>query len=274
MRKIKKNKKLSFKGLIIIFTVASLFFSVGYSYLVQDLTINSIVNIDNSAIDDSISTDDLKLKYEQNKWYNDGTYYYQYDMVLENLCENDIKDWKIIIEFSDNIEMFNAWGMNYQVINNKLIISGGLINQSEILTFGFQIKSLADDLLINDVILNGTKIIIIDNPEENQNEFFVTTKIINSWPSGDSSYHYQYEITFNNNSDYDISSWQFTMILEDNTNLESVWGANYIDKDSEIFFSNVDYNGTIKAHESITFGGIFSSTKTLASFEFKDVVGK
>ena len=269
-RKLHKNRTLSFKGIIIIFVFISLFFSVGYSFLVQDLTIGGTVSLKDSTINDSISSDDLKFTYTKGGWYSNGYYYYQLDMKLENISVNDIKDWKVTISLPEDSEFIGAWDSSMQIENGKLVISGGLIEIGETLTFGVQFNTLTENIVIEEIILNGTKIIIDDVGGSSGENVVVNTKVINNWQSGD--YYYQYDLTITNNNDYDINSWQFKVVLPPNATMDSVWGANYINANGVVTLSNLDYNGTIKIGETLTIGGIFKSPTAGISLQVTDII--
>lgn len=269
-RKLHKNRTLSFKGIIIIFVFISLFFSVGYSFLVQDLTIGGTVSLKDSTINDSISSDDLKFTYTKGGWYSNGYYYYQLDMKLENISVNDIKDWKVTISLPEDSEFIGAWDSSMQIENGKLVISGGLIELGESLTFGVQFNTLTDNVEIEEIILNGTKIIIDDVGGTTGENVVVNTKVINNWQSGE--YYYQYDIMITNNNDYDINSWQFKVVLPPNATMDSIWGANYINANGVVTLSNLDYNGTIKIGETLTIGGIFKSPTAGISLQVTDIL--
>lgn len=269
-RKLHKNRTLSFKGIIIIFVFISLFFSVGYSFLVQDLTIGGTVSLKDSTINDSISSDDLKFTYTKGGWYSNGYYYYQLDMKLENISVNDIKDWKVTISLPEDSEFIGAWDSSMQIENGKLVISGGLIEVGESLTFGVQFNTLIENVEIEEIILNGTKIIIDDVGGTTGENVVVNTKVINNWQSGE--YYYQYDIMITNNNDYDINSWQFKVVLPPNATMDSVWGANYINANGVVTLSNLDYNGTIKIGETLTIGGIFKSPTAGISLQVTDII--
>ena len=269
-RKLHKNRTLSFKGIIIIFVFISLFFSVGYSFLVQDLTIGGTVSLKDSTINDSISSDDLKFTYTKGGWYSNGYYYYQLDMKLENISVNDIKDWKVTISLPEDSEFIGAWDSSMQIENGKLVISGGLIEVGESLTFGVQFNTLTDNVEIEEIILNGTKIIIDDVGGTSGENVVVNTKVINNWQSGE--YYYQYDIMITNNNDYDINSWQFKVVLPPNATMDSMWGANYINANGVVTLSNLDYNGTIKIGETLTIGGIFKSPTAGILLQVIDII--
>lgn len=270
-RRLRKNRTLSFNGIIILFIFISLFLSVGYSLLVQDLTIGGTTSLVSSNSNDSISSDDLKFTYEKGVWYSNNLYYYQFDMHLENISTYDIKNWQIIIDVPDDAVLVGSWNNNISIQDGKLIINNGLIEIGDKLSFGCQISTSVDNFDFDNVILNGEKIIINDSQESEQNNISIVFSPTNNWQSGD-KYFYQYNIVIKNNGDYNISSWQFDVSLPSTVKMESMWGANYVNKDSVIKFSNLDYNGTINIGGSVTFGGIFSSTDSIIDFEIKSIV--
>lgn len=274
-RRLGKKKKLSFKGLVIIFVAASLFFSVGYSLLVQDLTIGGTANLGNSTTNEDINSDDLKFNYNRGTWYSSGKYYYQLDMSLENISTDDISDWKVIIDVPDDTTISNNWNGNIEIVEGKLVISDSLIVSGETLSFGCQISTTVENFDMSSIILNGTKVKIPDPviPDEpSQSGIIVDFVPTGSWKSG--NYFTQYDIVVRNEGDANISSWSFKLTLPTGANMQSVWNANYIKADSTITFSNVGHNGNIAAGSSITFGGIFSSTYSKINILITDITSE
>lgn len=274
-RKIKKDGCLNFNVVIVLFIFISCFFSVGYSLLVQDLTVTGEVHLASSDISDGVSSDDLKFEYKINKWYSNNLYYYQFDMSLENISANDIKNWKISIDVPNDLVLVNSWNENIKVKNGKLTISDKLINMGTKLTFGCQVSTSNDNFDISKIILNGEKIIIggssdINGDNNQNNALSINTNIVNSWRSG-KSYFYQYDMVVTNNSDYNINSWKFDLELSTGSKLESSWNVNYINKDNVISFSNVGYNGSITIGNSITFGVILSSTEPYPKLNVSEI---
>ena len=130
-RKIKKDDYFNFNVVIVLFIFISCFFSVGYSLLVQDLTVTGEARLASSDTSDGVSSDDLKFKYKINKWYSNNLYYYQFDMSLENISANDIKNWKISLDVPNDLVLVNSWNGNIKVKNGRLIISDKLIDKEE-----------------------------------------------------------------------------------------------------------------------------------------------
>lgn len=269
-RKLKRNKILNFNGIIVLFIFISLFFSVGYSLLVQDLTIGGAVNLAFNDTSDGISSDDLKFIYTKGGWYSNNLYYYQFDMSLENISASDVKDWKVIIDVPDDAQLINNWNNNMIIQDGKLIIYDGLINLGTTISFGCQITTSAADFDFGQIILNGEKVVINESQEYESENISIVINPTNSWRSGD-AYFYQYDIVLSNEGDYNISSWQFNLLLPSNTKMDSSWNVNYVNKDNMIHFSNMDYNGSIVPGSSITFGAIFSSTDADINFKTSDI---
>lgn len=267
-RKLKIHKKTNFKKTIFLFAFATLFFSVGYSLLVQDITINGTVNLINSGQNNEISSDDLKFSYEQKKWYSFGKYYYQLDMELENVSQNDIENWKVTIDIPDDAILSNNWGENMYIEDGKLIIEGDLIQVGEKLTFGCQFKTEENEFQVNTVILNGQKV-NYDEPIQSDANGKVNINIANSWKV--ISYYYQYDIVFTNTNDYDITSWEFKITMPNDVRITQIWGADYVNANGVLTIENKSYNGKVKAGETVTFGAIISSSKPNPKFIISDI---
>lgn len=250
--------KDNFVKMVILFGIFTLFFSIGYSALVEDLTISGIANLENSHNNNEISSGDLILTYEKSMWYSGGIYYYQFDMNLKNVSPDDIKDWKIMIDVPNDAKVVNDWSQTAVINNSKINISSPLIQTGEIQKFGFQISMSNENYDFSNIIINGTKLTYDENEDEVSDLGLVKMTNSGSWQSG-KKYYYQYDVIFTNKCDYNIKSWEFSVLFADEIKINQLWGANYINDGKQVVFSNVNYNGNISAGKSISFGVIIES---------------
>lgn len=95
-----------------------------------------------------------------------------------------------------------------------------------------------------------------------ENDLTGTFKVQSDWNSG-----YQVEFTVTNNSDKAISSWQVQFSLQDN--IDNLWCANQVSKEGNVYtIANADWNGTIAAHSSVSFG--FTAIKNAGNIVIPD----
>ena len=75
-------------------------------------------------------------------------------------------------------------------------------------------------------------------------------KLENGWVSGNKA-NRQYVCTITNTSSSDVSNWSVSLDLGTSISLDNGWNGNYKVNGSKIEINNLDYNGTIKAGQSI-----------------------
>ena len=80
--------------------------------------------------------------------------------------------------------------------------------------------------------------------------FKINLKLENGWVSGNKA-NRQYVCTITNTSSSDVSNWSVSLDLGTSISLDNGWNGNYKVNGSKIEISNLDYNGTIKAGQSI-----------------------
>lgn len=255
MRRLRKKKALSFKGIVIIFFVTSLFFSVGYSLLFQDLTINTTVNLIDSSKEDVITTTDLSFSYEQSTWYSSGTHYYQLNMSLSNISAFDLSDWSIEMTVpTDFTTVGTCTGASQS--GDKLTISGSLIEIDEEKILECQFSSSSETLTLTNITLAGTRIIPAS--------VSVTYKVVNSWNDGKNA---QIDFTITNESDVAITSWSFEILLTNGLQMSQAWNVAIEESTDKVTLSSIGWNSDLGPGASTSVGGLFSTTTSLENIE-------
>lgn len=74
---------------------------------------------------------------------------------------------------------------------------------------------------------------------------------LNSKWDSDGKVNYQYNIKITNNGSEKVKSWAFDIHFSDNVEVESGWGGNYSANGNTLHVTNVDYNKTIKAGDTL-----------------------
>ncbi len=95
-------------------------------------------------------------------------------------------------------------------------------------------------------------------------EITFTANLINSWESDGSSF-YQYELTLQNNSSKDCTSWSVDVPFSGAITLSDGWNGDYSVSGSTLHITSKDYNGSIPSGGSIgNIGFIVSGSQNLA----------
>lgn len=100
--------------------------------------------------------------------------------------------------------------------------------------------------------------------------YSVVLKKNNSWSDGE---FFQYECIVTNNTGYDITSWKFEGNIGNVSNIENSWNGNFTYKDGLLVITPVDWNGNVKAGQSVsTCGVIVKGSNLKESVEYKGTV--
>jgi aryl-phospho-beta-D-glucosidase BglC (GH1 family) len=83
----------------------------------------------------------------------------------------------------------------------------------------------------------------------------VSLQEVNSWLSGDSTY-IQVDATITNNSDDIIDDWVVSITLSSTSAINDSWNMNYELDNGNLTITGVDYNKSVQANSSVTFGMI------------------
>lgn len=93
----------------------------------------------------------------------------------------------------------------------------------------------------------------------------VTFNKSNSWESN-GSYYAQFNVSIENHSNYEVTSWQFLVPIEGEINKDNSWNCN-LDINSNIHVANVDYNGTIAPNQSSSDVGMILSANNSSNLD-------
>ncbi len=92
---------------------------------------------------------------------------------------------------------------------------------------------------------------------------------VNSWGQGNDSF-YQYNLTFQNDTDTERSDWTITLIFDNNITLNNGWNGNYQVNGSTLSISAMDYNRIVPPGGKLEgIGFILQSGGTLTILETK-----
>ena len=98
--------------------------------------------------------------------------------------------------------------------------------------------------------------------------YSVILKKNNSWSDGTNEF-FQYECIVTNNTGYDITSWKFEGNIGNVANIESSWNGNFAYKDGMLVITPLDWNGNIKAGQTVsTCGVIIKGSNLKESVEY------
>lgn len=158
----RRRKQLSLTKISIIFVVCTLTFSVGYSLLSQQLSVEGTANLlyEEEIVCKEYVTDDLKITYDNKAlWHNGGLNYMQIDVTLTNLKQEEINDWKVMLKFISDVEISGSWAGNYELSDRKITITGMDWNKNISvggqITFGFQVSTPDEEIKLSSIYLNG-----------------------------------------------------------------------------------------------------------------------
>lgn len=161
MRHLRRRKELNLSKIVILFVISITTFSVGYSLLSQNLSVEGTANLITQIEDTKeFNSKNLNLKYDDKSWYNGGDKYtyFQYDFTLSNIGNQTVENWKIVIEFSADVVYTGGWSAKYEVDGNKIIITGidwnSNLAPSNQITFGLQLNTSDSELKIVKVELS------------------------------------------------------------------------------------------------------------------------
>lgn len=275
MRKIKKDKTISLNKITIIFVVAILFIGVGYSYLSQSLDVTGTANI---VVDSECTTkENINVTHTSNSWYSNGSYYYQFDFVIENQNDSDLSDWRLQMSVPSDFNLSAAYTTTGSIDESTLTLIpkdyNSTIPAGTSITVSFQCTTSTAEfepqgIRVNNQLTSCENIAYIepDDPDdpiidpddptdEPISDKHITYEVesSNGWQSG-STFVKQYNFRVTNTSSKNITSWYFYVDIPEGASITQNWGCEYINQDGLLKISNVSYNGNLKKDDSITFG--------------------
>lgn len=285
-RRIRRRKK-QFPVLIIFFVVSLFCFSIGYSLLQEHLSITGKGSIVVEEIDDEY----FEYTITEHAWGGEGTYVKQYQFALTNIKDVEYVTWGGTIKIGENDKVSGCWNVICSVENGILTIKNETynanVNPDGILDFGFIIEHQESDGTLENIKFYGVaegqtgSNIPSGDPEDNPGDepedvidssMEVTYKEVSSW-SENGKYIQQLEMSIKNNRETAITSWQIDLKRKSSYEINAAYGANFIEMTDVLRLSNVDYNGTIKPDETISFQIVLASTTNSFDIEIVNVSG-
>ena len=269
MRKRRKERKIfGFRGIIVAFIITTLFISVGYSLLAEQLSVSGITNLVVKDLEDEFRTANLSLKYKVKQWYSNGKYFYQYDFTLTNIGTANISSWNAVLDYPTGVSMVSGWSAGFSLTGNKLTISSldynGALTPGQVITFGVQLTMNTDSFDLSTGVLTA---VIPGTEPINTSKLRINAVLTSSWGTA-GNYFYQYEFTVTNKSKTNLTYWKFAFNVPTGTTIGNYWNCNYINANNVVTVSNAAYNGNLSPGASTSFGMIINTPQA----NFKPVV--
>jgi len=282
-RRIRRRKKQF--PVLIIFFVASLFcFSIGYSLLQERLSITG----KGSIVVEEKEEEYFTYTVVENSWGGNGTYVRQYQFKLLNIKDVQYISWSGIATVGKNDKISGCWNAICSIENGILTIKNegynATVNPNGTVEFGIIIEHVESDTNLSDIKFYGVadgqvenNVSSVDLLEEIEEETIdssmeVTYKAGNAWVEN-GKYIQQFEISIKNNRETAITSWQIDLKRKSNYEIYAAYGTNFIEMSDLLRFSNVDYNGTIKPGETVSFQIVLASATNSFDIEIANVSG-
>lgn len=272
---MKKRRKMNKVILISFFGIALLALGTAYSILRQDIKIIGKATL----VEQNENTADYTVTYEIiNKWYNEGKYYYNILISLQNNTLETLDGWKVEMKAPENAELLACYDANCTLNGNRLEFTNLSYNaqvpSKGKVTFQFQIATTDAYYKPGDIIVNGTTPIVPpdqpEQPEEKKAEVIVQME--NSWQS-DSSYFYQLKATVRNIGNVEINSWKFDIDFQSEANVEQIWNASAEKKtESRYSFLPSTYNAVIPKGGEASFAFIVKLPNERSNFEAIEII--
>lgn len=264
--------------LISAFGIALLTLGTAYSILRQDIKLIGKATL----VEQNESTADYTVTYEIiNKWYNEGKYYYNILISLQNNTLETLDGWKVEMKAPENAELLAYYDTNATLIGNRLEFTNVSYNaqvpSKGKVTFQFQIATTDAYYKPGDIIVNGTTPIVPpdeaeqpEQPEEKKAEVIVQKE--NAWQA-DSFYFYQIKAIVKNIGNVEINSWKFDIDFQSEATVEQIWNATTEKKtESRYTFLPSTYNAVISKGGEASFAFIVKVASEQSNFEAIEII--
>lgn len=234
-RKNKKENKVSFIGLVLIYFVVLFSISVAYSLL------NVKLNIESSA---TIDVGKFSYTYvEDNSWNNGNFYYYQFTPTITYLGNESITGWQIYIYVPSDTEVTGCYNASScEVVGNVLRIRNasynGVMTNGSTASPGFQLKmtdpSYEFVIISTNFYVNGGTVVDpveppdpVDptDPDEPQVLTGVTATFTAQSGWGNIT---SYTLDIKNESETNLSSWRIEIEWPEGSEVVNLWNVNYV----------------------------------------------
>lgn len=92
----------------------------------------------------------------------------------------------------------------------------------------------------------------------------------NCWQESNGTWGGQYDITIENDSDYDFLDWSLVMAIPKEGRIDSSWNADYIQTDGQLTISGIDkaFTKNIHGHNTIKIGYVLYSDNLMVDSNF------
>ncbi|MBR6078974.1 MAG: HD domain-containing protein [Treponema sp.] len=92
----------------------------------------------------------------------------------------------------------------------------------------------------------------------------------NCWQESNGTWGGQYDITIENDSDYDFLDWSLVMAIPKEGRIDSSWNADYIQTDGQLSISGIDkaFTKNIHGHNTIKIGYVLYSDNLMVDSNF------
>lgn len=265
MSKRRRNRKSNLISTLVVLTTFILFFffSIAYSTLKQTLSISGTASTLNNETSNDVS-------FTIDSWFDGNLYYYRVSMTAFNNTSSPFISWDISMDVPNDANLLHHSGITAYISNSRIMCNNvnynGNIQPSQSVNFEFQISTTLSEYRPTNIIFNGNTMDNPSPPEPGESipltDIDISFTITNEWKDTGYNY-YQYEVKIsNNNNILSSKAWQFDITLPKHSTINQYWNTNSLAvSDTQITFSNLDYNGIISPNSSITFGLIIQ-TKT------------
>lgn len=244
----RKRKKPYLK--FIFFIIIILVIQTSYSLLSDKIDIRGVVSgassdgyIIDSGSNPGLTIDNLNI----NSWQESNTYKFQYSFYLQNIGSDALDNFTLTLTFNTEIIKVDYWNHTYEVENKNIIIkSSKIISPNQSVEINFIVTVSTNNLKLNKMKLeSNTSSTEIDN-----DLFLVNFTISNGW----GNYTYQYNVTVQNKTGVQLTYWQISLELPENTNYLSGWNAIFSTNNNISLIKNESYNGRLENNQSTSFG--------------------
>lgn len=248
MRRSRRNRNNKTKILLVVIAILFTCMGIGYSYLVQEVSIDGTANV-------------LPyLNYIQNEWpYEDRTVYEIRDFVVTNGQPVTSYGWEAIFNVPSDSQIVHCWLSQCRIEGSKLIATSdsntAMIPPGEAIKFSFQFSTHASSYVLNMESLN---IYTEERPSETE---ITITEGINAtvskqgpWNNGN-GYTSQYSANIVNTTDKDLFYWEIHFgISSNNITVTNNWNCDYVLKENELVVSGVSHNIVLNSGVSTQMG--------------------
>ena len=143
------------KYLIVALFVFVFMLSSGYALLQTTLSIGGRATIDNGNQCDISIVGDYQVN---NSWNTNGLYYYDVTISIENRGEEDIENWKLVIDGPSDVDI--NWINATYTIDSGIIVATPLsynntIEAGDTFSLSFSVSTVEDELIFNAMSLDG-----------------------------------------------------------------------------------------------------------------------